>query len=157
MGLQGGFTKFPCFLCLWDSRNTSLHYKVKNWPLRSSYDVGIHDVKLAPLVDAKKVLIPPLHIKLGLIKQFVEKMNPEGEAFKRMQELFPKLSEAKVKGGIFVGPQVKRLMQSDSFLEKLSVVERRVWESFVSVVKGFLGNHKVPNFKNIVEELVNAQ
>ena len=37
----------------------------------------------------------------------------------------PKLSEAKVKGGIFVGPQVKRLVQSDGFFEKLSVVERR--------------------------------
>ena len=67
-----------------------------------------------------------------------------------------KPSQAKVKGGIFVGPQVKRLMQSDSFLEKSSVVERRAWKSFVSVVKGFLGNHKVPNFKDIVEELVNA-
>ena len=55
-----------------------------------------------------------------------------------------------------MGPQVKRLMQSDSFLEKLSVVERRAWKSFVSVVKGFLGNHKVPNFKDIVKELVNA-
>ena len=156
MGLQGGFTKFLCFLCLWDSRNTSLHYKVKNWPLRSSYDVGIHNVKLAPLVDAKKVMLPPLHIKLNLIKQFVKKMNPEGEAFKHIQKLFPKLSEAKVKGGIFVSTHVKRLMQSDSFHEKLSIVERRTWESFVSVVKGFLGNYKVPNFKNIVEELVNA-
>ena len=144
IGLQGDFTKFPCFLCRWDSQNTSLHYKVKNCLLRSSYDVGIHNVKLAPLVDAKKVLFPPLHIKLGLIKQFVKKMNPEGEAFKHIQELFPKLSKAKVKGGIFVGPQVKRLMQSESFLEKLSVVERRAWESFVSVVKGFLRNHKVP-------------
>ena len=56
----------------------------------------------------------------------------------------------------FVGPQVKRLMQSDSFLEKLSVVERRAWESVVSVVKGFLGNHKVSKFKDIVEELMNA-
>ena len=55
-----------------------------------------------------------------------------------------------------MGPQVKPLMQSDSFLEKLSVVERRAWESFFSVVKEFLGNHRVPNFKNIVEELVNA-
>ena len=51
-------------------------------------------------------------------------MNPEGKAFKHMQELIPKLSEAKVKSRIFVGPHVKRLMQSDSFLEKLSVVER---------------------------------
>ena len=48
MGFQRGFTKFPCFLCLWDSQNTSLHYKVKNWRLRSSYDVGIHNVKLTP-------------------------------------------------------------------------------------------------------------
>ena len=64
-------------------------------------------MKLAPLVDAKKVRFQPLHIKLGLIKQFVKKLNPEGEAFKHIQELFPKLSEAKVKGGIFVGPQVK--------------------------------------------------
>ena len=155
MGLQGDFTKFPCFLCLWDSRNTSLHCEVKNWPLRSSYNVGIHNVKLAPLVDAKKVPFPPLLIKFGLIKQFVKKMNPEGKAFKHIQELFPKLSEA-IKGGIFVGPQVKQLMQSNSFLGKLSVVERRAWESFVSVVKGFLGNHKASNFKDMVEELVNA-
>ena len=55
-----------------------------------------------------------------------------------------------------MGPQTKRLTQSVSFLEKLSVAERRAWESFVSVVKGFLGNHKIPNCKDIVEELVNA-
>ena len=72
------------------------------------------------------------------------------------QELFPKLSEAKVKAGIFVGPQVKRLMKSDSFSEKLSAVERRAGKSFVSVVEGFLENHKVDNFKNIVEERVDA-
>ena len=61
-------------------------------------------MKLAPLVDAKKVLFPPLLIKLGFIKKFVRKMNPEGEMFKHIQELFPKLSEAKVRDGIFVGP-----------------------------------------------------
>ena len=61
------------------------NYKVKNWLLRSSYDADIHNVKPpAPLVDAKKVLFPPLYINLGLIKQFVKKMNPEGEAFKRI-------------------------------------------------------------------------
>ena len=95
MSLQGGFTNVPCFLCLWNSRNTSLHYKVKNWPLRSSYDVGIHNVKLAPLEDTKTVLFPPLHIKLGLIKQFVKKMNLEGEAFKHIQELFPRYRKQK--------------------------------------------------------------
>ena len=28
MGLQSGFTKFLCFLFLWDSRDTKEHYKV---------------------------------------------------------------------------------------------------------------------------------
>ena len=156
MGLQEGFTKFPCYLCLWDSRNTALHYHQKSWPLRSSYDIGAHNVKQTPLVDPKKVLMPPLHIKLGLIKQFVKKLNPEGDAFKHIHELFPKLSEAKVKAGVFVGPQVKQLMKSAVFFEKLSVVERRAWESFVLVVEGFLGNHKADNFMEIVEEFIGA-
>ena len=47
-------------------------------------------------------------------------------------------------------------MKSDNFSEKLSAVERRAWKSFVSVVEGFLGNHKADNFRNIVEELVDA-
>ena len=55
-----------------------------------------------------------------------------------------------------MGPQVKRLMKSDSFFEKLSAVERRAWISFVSVVEDFLGNHKVDNFREIVEELEDA-
>ena len=107
-------------------------------------------------MEPKKVLLPPLPNKLGLIKLFVKKLNPESDAFKHIQELFSKLSEAKVKAGIFVGPQVKQLMKSDSFSEKLSALERRAWKSFVSVVEGFLGNHKADNFRNIVEELVDA-
>ena len=55
-----------------------------------------------------------------------------------------------------MGPQVNRLMKLDSFSEKLSAVERTAWKSFVSVVEGFLENHKADNFKNIVEELVDA-
>ena len=29
-GLQGGYTKHSCFLCLWDSRADKQHYAVKN-------------------------------------------------------------------------------------------------------------------------------
>ena len=31
MGIQPGFTKFYCFLCLWDSRNTDQHYIKSDW------------------------------------------------------------------------------------------------------------------------------
>ena len=36
MGMQVGFTKYCCFLCLWDSRTVSKHYKQKDWGSRST-------------------------------------------------------------------------------------------------------------------------
>ena len=47
-----------------------------------------------PLVDPKKVLLPPLHINLGLIKNFVKAMikyNQEGEGFQYIKSKFAKL------------------------------------------------------------------
>ena len=78
--------------------------------------------------------MPPLHVKLGLIKQFVKQLDTEGEAFKHIQQLFPKLSEAKIKAGVYMGPEVKRLINSIDFPELLSEVERTAWMSFVYVV-----------------------
>jgi hypothetical protein len=66
-GLQGGYTKHSCFLCLWDSRATSEHYHNRHWPQREHFIPGTQNVKYQPLVESEKVLMPPLHIKLGLI------------------------------------------------------------------------------------------
>ncbi|GBM64639.1 hypothetical protein AVEN_91708-1 [Araneus ventricosus] len=40
MGLQLGYTKFCCFLCLWDSRAIVLHYIKRDWPQRASFKPG---------------------------------------------------------------------------------------------------------------------
>lgn len=154
MGLQGGYTKFPCFLCLWDSRNDSAHYSKREWPQRTEFTVGRNNVKWEPLVDPQKVLMPPLHIKLGLIKQFVKALDKNSSAFKYLQDLFPKLSEAKVTAGIFVGPQIKKIFECEEFPKKLTRVEKAAWMSFMSVVQGFLGNHKAANYVELVESLV---
>ena len=66
MGLQGGYTKFPCFLCLWDSRNDSAHYIKRDWPQRTEFTAGRNNVKWEPLVDPQKVLMPPLTSNWGL-------------------------------------------------------------------------------------------
>lgn len=66
------------------------------------------------------MVMPPLHTNLGLVKRFVKQLNLEGAALKQIQKPFPRLSEAKIKAGVFVGPHVKRLNASDSFPEKLS-------------------------------------
>ena len=34
LGQQSGFTKYPCFLFKWDSRDLAQHYTNNDWPLR---------------------------------------------------------------------------------------------------------------------------
>ena len=125
VGLQGGNTKYPCFLCLWDSRDISNHYKKVEWPIRDDFVIGEKNIKCKPLVRQEKILMPPLHVKLGLIKQFVKALDPSSEAFKYLKTVFPKLSEAKIKSGIFVGPQVRKLMKDGEFMKKLLPLERK--------------------------------
>src|SRR5437867_12596822 len=43
LGLRGGFTKYSCFLCLWDSRASDKHYVVRDWPARTGLTVGQHN------------------------------------------------------------------------------------------------------------------
>ncbi|GBL77771.1 hypothetical protein AVEN_210980-1 [Araneus ventricosus] len=45
MGLQLGYTKYCCFLCLWDSRAISLHYIKRDWPQRASFKPGEMNVE----------------------------------------------------------------------------------------------------------------
>jgi len=81
LGQQSGFTKFPCFLCLWDSRDRESHYVKTDWPARQIFEPGKKNIINKPLVEPSKVLLPPLHIKLGLMKQFVKALNKKGECF----------------------------------------------------------------------------
>ena len=112
--------------------------------------MGKSNIKWEPLTEPQKVLIPPLHIKLGLIKQFVTALDKESAAFKYLQVLFPKLSKAKVKAGIFVGPQIKKIIECDEFAKLLNQKQKTVWNSFVAVVHGFVDNHKAENYVQLV-------
>ncbi len=72
MGMQGVFTKYCCLLCLWDSRATGDHYIKREWQNRTTYEPGMNSVQNFPLVDLKKIFLPPLHIKFGFMKNFVK-------------------------------------------------------------------------------------
>ena len=63
--LQLGYTKYMCFLCLWNSREDSSHYAVKVWPTQQSPQIGKHNVHHQPLVSSANVFLPSLHIKLS--------------------------------------------------------------------------------------------
>jgi hypothetical protein len=69
-----------------------------------------------PLVSPDKVFLPPLYIKLGLMKNF-EAMDKNGTGFTYLKRKYPRLRDAKIKEGIFVGPQIRELMKDEQFEE----------------------------------------
>lgn len=155
-GLQGGYTKYCCFLCKWDSRADHLHYIKKDWPLRTNIIVGADNIQRTALVDKNNIILPPLHIKLGLAKNFIKKLAKDGtqEAFARLKAIFSYLSHAKLKEGVLNGPEIRKLLQDDEFSSLLSPVEAAAWSSFKLVIHNFLGNHKSPDYKQIVNNLL---
>ena len=86
LGQQSGFTKYPCFMCKWDSRDRINHWIKRDWPLRKSLTTGYRNILHPALVDRSNVILPSLHIKLGLMKQFVKALNEEDVRFKNIQE-----------------------------------------------------------------------
>ncbi|GBN63632.1 hypothetical protein AVEN_108940-1 [Araneus ventricosus] len=72
LGQQAGYTKYPCFLCEWDNLDKKNHWIKKKRLHRKTLKPGNKNVVEESLVEPSKVLLPPLHINLGLLKQFVK-------------------------------------------------------------------------------------
>jgi len=70
LGLQQGLTNYCCFICEWDSRPRSLHYTRIDWPARKSLDPGIMNLENQPQVEPSKILLPSMHLKLGVMNFF---------------------------------------------------------------------------------------
>ena len=62
----------------------------KVWTQRTSLQVNSKNVIREALVDSKKILLPPLHIKLGLMKQFVKALNKKEEGKQVLKTTIPK-------------------------------------------------------------------
>ncbi|KAK5649680.1 hypothetical protein RI129_000709 [Pyrocoelia pectoralis] len=154
LGQQSGYTKYPCFLCLWDSRAKDQHWVNRNWPLRNVMTQGKQNVINEPLVARDKIIFPPLHIKLGLMKQFVKALNRDGLCFGYLIHKFPGISTEKLKAGIFDGPQIRQLIKDPQFTASMNEIESNAWCSFVTVVQNFLGNHKAKNYIELVENML---
>ena len=146
-GLQGGYTKFPCFLCLWNSRADAYHFTRNLWPARDEFLSGSKNVKAHPLVAPAKILPLPLHIKLGCMKNFVKAMDKDGKGFRCLQDKFQNLSEAKLQAGIFTGPQIREWLKDGDFKKSLSVKELQAWNGLKAVIQQFLENNRASKYK----------
>ncbi|CAH1110019.1 unnamed protein product [Psylliodes chrysocephalus] len=105
LGQQSGYTKFPCFICLWDSRAKQEHWVRRNWPLRENMKPEKQNIVQNSLVARDKIILPPLHIKLGIMNQFVKSLDEDGNCFSYICQL----TMEKIKASIFDGPQIRQL------------------------------------------------
>ena len=70
--------------------------------------------------------------------------------------MFPRLSEAKLNEGIFIGPQIRDLNKDEYFDKLLQGDEKAPWDSFKLLVKGFLGNRRPQNYEELANNLLQS-
>jgi len=63
---------------------------------------GEKNVISPPLDLPEKIYLPPLHIKLGLMKNFVKGIDKTGRGFKYVRNKFPNVSDPKIKEGVCI-------------------------------------------------------
>ena len=79
------------------------HWTRKTWPSRINLTLEQINIMRPNLVESANVLLPPLHIKLGLIKQFVKALPKNGQCFQYLCAKLPHLPTAKKNEDVFVG------------------------------------------------------
>ena len=108
LGMQLGYTKYCCYQCEWDSRDKKNHYVNILWPKRTSLTPGEKNVVNPPLVLSEQNFLPPLHIKLSLMKNVLKVMDKTDRGLEYLRDKFPDVSDAKIKESIFIGPQIRK-------------------------------------------------
>ncbi len=110
---------------------------------------------MGAIVGSQKSTVSSTALKTGpyetICQSYIDKKSP---AFKYLQDFFPKLTAAKVEAGVLIGPQIKKVMECKEFPKKTHKDrERAARDSFVTVVLGFLENHKAENYVELGDKL----
>ena len=91
------------------------------------------------------------------MKNFVKAMNRYGDGFKFLKGFFgADKSDAKLKAGVFVGPEIRKLMLNEEFDSRLNPLELAAWKALKSVVVNFLGNHRHDQYADSVDRMMKA-
>ena len=174
MGLMGGSCKYSCLFCVWDSRARSEHYEKKSYSERvylptvnPNEKPPFNQIK-PPLVNIDRILLPPLHLKLGVWSQLVKALVPSSKTVRGISivkegnpaaiEFLHKLickSDAKLAAGQFTGPEIRKVIKNRSeFVKVLSGLEKKCFLNFVKVVENFFGNFKSDNHQQLIERMI---
>lgn len=146
-------------LCKRDSRSTvafSVYGTVglfpratKDWGSKSHFAPGEKNVKENPLVDINKVLFPPLHTKLDLMRNLCERRKDKKRC------CLPKPVQSIPSSQFFYAQErhLRRTKNKTRNAEEQSILNHlRTWERFTSVCRGFLGNTWLTDYSYYYED-----
>ena len=84
-------------------------------------------------------------------------MDRDGDGFKFLKDFFgAEKTDAKLKAGVFVGPEIRKLMQNEEFGARLNPLELAAWNAMKSVVVDFLGSHRHEKYPDVVDRMLKA-
>ena len=90
--------------------------------------------------------MPPLHIKLGIVKNCIKAIVKQPKNLDCLKNIFPRISEAKLKEGVLNGPDIRKLMKSKEFKDALDGNDYLVWRAVKKVIRYFLGSKRAHNY-----------
>jgi len=114
------------------------------------------NVENKPLVEPSKILLPSIHFKLGMMKNFIKTTNQEEAAFTYLREKFPRLGEAKLKEYVSIDTHIQDLVKEKFFKKLFQGDEKTALDSFKFIVKVFSGNTKAQIFEELVNNLLQS-
>ena len=120
--MQSLYTKYPCFLCKWDSRADREHYSRRICSEWDNLHPGLHNIIQKSHFNPNRILLPLLHIKLGIMRNVIKDINRNGPTMQFLRRKFSKISEAKITAGILNGPQIRELIHDNNFDNSMNVL-----------------------------------
>ena len=86
----------------------------------------------------------------------MKSIDENGVGFTYLKHKLPKVSEAKIKEGICIGPPTTELIKYLEFQQQLSSIEKIAWNAIKNVFEHFLGNIMAENYRDLVAKLIKS-
>lgn len=83
-----------------------------------------------------------------------EEIDMELRPLRRIKQLFPKLTKAKIDAGVFIGPDVLKILKDEPFHDTLTDQQRDALDALKAIVENFLGNYRAPNYVDLVNDFL---
>ena len=135
--VKGVPCKYCCYLWEWAVAQEKTTTHRGNVLHEQLWCLGKKNITEEPLVNPK-IVLPPLHIKFGLLTDFVKAVHRNDAAFQYLCKKFPRLSTEITKGS----PQIGQLLGYAHFESTLTPDQLHAWHCFRNVTTLFLRNRR---------------